>query len=126
MNFGCWPGEGFIPHLPRSGTVFTSARWHTSCGAALRSGQRIIVPDAEDCDFMAGSADLDHYHLSGIRAVQSTPLVSRSGELLGMISTHWREPHHPSEGSLRLLDMLARQGADLLERNRNEAARLDG
>jgi PAS domain S-box-containing protein len=83
------------------------------------------VPDAEDCDFMAGSADLDQYHLSGIRAVQSTPLVSRSGELLGMISTHWREPHHPSDGSLQLLDMLARQGADLLERSRNEAARLD-
>lgn len=99
---------------------------HTSCGVALRSGHRVIVPDAEDCAFMAGSADLDHYHLSGIRAVQSTPLVSRSGELLGMMSTHWREPHHPSEGSLRLLDMIARQGADLIERNRNEAARLDG
>jgi PAS domain S-box-containing protein len=99
---------------------------HTSCGVALRSGHRIVVPDAEECDLMAGSADLDHYRLSGIRAVQSTPLVSRSGELLGMISTHWREPHHPSEDSLRLIDMLARQGADLIERNRNEAARLDG
>src|SRR5262245_61122068 len=73
----------------------------------------------------AGSADLDHYHLSGIRAVQSTPLVSRSGELLGMISTHWRKPHQPSESSLRIIDVLARQAADLIERTRIEAARFN-
>src|SRR5262249_55259483 len=55
---------------------------HASCGVASSSGRRIVVPDSEVCDFMAGSADLDHYRLSGMRAVQSTPLVSRSGELL--------------------------------------------
>ena len=98
---------------------------HASCGVAFSSGHRIVVPDSEVCDFMAGSADLDHYRLSGMRAVQSTPLVSRFGELLGMISTHWRKPHHPSESSLRLLDVLARQAADLIERTRIEAARFD-
>jgi PAS domain S-box-containing protein len=93
---------------------------HTSCGVALLSGGRVMVPDCEVCDFMAGSADLDYYRLSGIRAVQSTPLVTRSGELLGMISTHWSEPHHPPESLLQLLDVLARQAADLIERTRNE------
>jgi hypothetical protein len=53
-----------------------------------------VVPDVETCDFMAGTADLDEYRRSNIRAVQSTPLVSRSGQLLGMISTHWRESSH--------------------------------
>src|SRR5206468_3618192 len=56
-----------------------------------------------------------------IRAVQSTPLVSRSGRLLGMISTHWREPHRPTERAFRLLDVLARQAADLIERTEVEA-----
>lgn len=42
--------------------------------------------------------------------------MSRNGNLLGMISTHWREPHQPSDRDLRLLDILARQAADLLER----------
>src|SRR5262249_17518858 len=98
---------------------------HTSCGVALSSYRRIVVPDSEVCDFMAGSADLDHYYFSGIRAVQSTPLVSCSGELLGMISTHWRKPHQPSESSLRLIDVLARQAADLIERTRIEAARFN-
>jgi PAS domain S-box-containing protein len=94
----------------------------SSCGLALSSGARIIVPDVEACDFMAGTGDLDACRRSGIRAVQSTPLVSRSGQLLGMISTHWREPHQPTERDLRPLDVLARQAADLIERARAEAA----
>src|SRR5262249_54378778 len=48
-------------------------------------------------------------------------LISRSGELLGMISTHWREPHKPTELALRTFDVLARQAADLIERARVEA-----
>jgi PAS domain S-box-containing protein len=82
----------------------------------------VVVPDVETCDFMAGTADLDEYRRSNIRAVQSTPLVSRSGQLLGMISTHWREPHQPKELALRRLDGLARQASDLIERGRAEAA----
>jgi PAS domain S-box-containing protein len=94
----------------------------STCGAALSAGHRVTVPDVEACSFMAGTADLDAYRRSGIRAVQSTPLVSRSGRLLGMISTHWREPHQPAERALRLLDVLARQAADLIERSQVEAA----
>jgi GAF domain-containing protein len=93
-----------------------------SCGLALSAGARIVVPDVEACDFMAGTDDLDAYRRSGIRAVQSTPLISRSGQLLGMISTHWREPYQPTEHDLRPLDVLARQAADLIERTRTEAA----
>lgn len=32
-----------------------------------------------------------------------------------MISTHWRQEHQPAEHELRLLDLLARQAADLIE-----------
>src|SRR5262249_47977944 len=66
--------------------------------------------------------DLDACRRSNIRAVQSTPLVSRSGRLLGMLSTHWREPHQPRERALRSLDVLARQAADLIDRIQVEAA----
>jgi PAS domain S-box-containing protein len=71
---------------------------------------------------MAGTADLDALRRSSIRAAQSTPLVSRSGQLLGMISTHCREPHQPTERTLRSLDVLARQAADLIERVQVETA----
>ena len=87
-----------------------------TCGIALASGQRSIVADIELSDVIAGSQDLQAYRENGIRAVQSTPLFSRAGRLLGMISTHWRNPHQPSERDLRLLDVLARQAADLIER----------
>ena len=92
----------------------------TSCGAALICGQRVIVPDIEKAEFIAASPALEGYRRSGIRAVQSTPLISRSGAMLGMISTHWREPHQPAERDLRLLDVLARQVADLIDRSRVE------
>jgi PAS domain S-box-containing protein len=78
------------------------------------------VPDIELSDFMAGSEGLDTCRRTGIRAMQSTPLFSRAGGLLGMISTHWRGPHEPSERDLRLLDVLARQAADLIERKQAE------
>jgi GAF domain-containing protein len=94
----------------------------STCGLALSAGSRVVVPDIETCDFMAGTADLDEYRRSNIRVVQSTPLVSRSGELLGMISTHRHEPHQPTDRALRRLDVLARQAADLIERSRTEAA----
>lgn len=94
----------------------------TSCSVARRVGQRVIVPDVETCDFIVGTPALEDYRKTGIRAAQSTPLISRSGLLLGMVSTYWRQPHQPSERDLRLLDIVARQAADLTERKRTQEA----
>jgi PAS domain S-box-containing protein len=94
-----------------------------TCGIALRSGIRIIEPDVARPEFVVpGSPHHSMYLQNGIAAVQSTPLRSRSGELVGMISTHWRQPHRPSERDLHLLDILARQAADLIERKQAEQA----
>jgi PAS domain S-box-containing protein len=118
LRFVAW--KGFHPQ--------SAAFWEwvhldsaSTCGLAFSSGSRVVVADVETCGFMAGTADLDEYRRSNIRAVQSTPLVSRSGQLLGMISTHWREPGQPTERALRRLDVLARQAADLIERGKAEA-----
>jgi signal transduction histidine kinase/ActR/RegA family two-component response regulator len=92
------------------------ATMHTCCGEVLRTARRVIAPDLTKCEFMAGSEELTLFLSSGVRAVQSTPLVSRSGRLMGVFSTHWRTVHAPSERDLRLLDILVRQAADLLER----------
>lgn len=92
----------------------------SSCSVVLKTGQRVIVPNIETCDFIIGTPDFDLYCKSGIRAVQSTPLISRPGRMLGMISTYWYEPHQPTEHNLRLLDVLARQAADLIERTQHE------
>lgn len=94
----------------------------TTCGMALRTGRRVIVPDVEKNDAMSGTADLATCLRLGIHSVQTTPLVARDGRLLGMISTHWKQPHTPCEHNLRLLDVLARQAADFIERTHAEAA----
>jgi PAS domain S-box-containing protein len=95
---------------------------HCICGEALRTDERVVVADFEACDFMAGAPELETYRTAGIRAAQSTLLRSRAGKVLGMISTHWREPYRPSERDLRLFDVLARQATDLIERKQAEEA----
>ena len=40
--------------------------------------------------------------------------------MVGMISTHWRRRHEPSEHDLARLDVLARQAADVLDRKRTQ------
>ena len=95
-----------------------------ACGAALRDRKRVIVENVADSPVYAGSPALEVMLAAGVRAVQSTPLVSRSGEVVGMFSTHYRAPRHPSQRELHLLDVLARQAADLIERKRAEAAAL--
>ena len=96
---------------------------HSSCTEALKSGRREIISDYEKWEVLAGTDDLLAFQQTGIRAAQTTPLLSRDGNLLGMISTHWSEPHTPSDRDLRLLDILARQAADLLERTIAEETR---
>ncbi len=87
----------------------------SACAAALARRQRVII---EDVQSGAGFAHREQAAAAGFRAVQSTPLLSRGGESLGMISTHFRLPHRPSEEELRLTDFYARQAADLIERKR--------
>ena len=113
--------RGFSPHPPLSWERMGPAS-KSSCGLALREGKRVIVPDVQTCDFMAGSEDQAAYLQAGIRAVQTTPLVSRSGRLLGMISTYWHQPHQPLERDLRLLDVLARMASDVIERSQADKA----
>ena len=106
-----------------------TARWRsididstTICSRALKTGNSVTVADILACAFLSGTEDLNTLLRLGIRAVQSTPLFSRTGELLGMISAYWREPRQPSEREQRLLDVLARQAADLIERQRSAEA----
>lgn len=86
------------------------------CAVALRSGKRVLVPDVFTCEFMTGSLAQQVFLQNGIRAAQSTPLCSRTGELLGTISNGWRKLHEPAESEWRSLDIVARQAADLIER----------
>ena len=92
----------------------------TTCAGALSTGSRVIIPDVDLCDSIVGTPVHAALRKCGIRAAQSTPLVARDGSVTGMITTHWREPHQPTERELLLIDVLARQAADLIERKQKE------
>lgn len=92
----------------------------TTCGKAMQERTRIVVPDVEECDWLKESDATHHYLSIGMRAIQSTPLLARDGEPIGVISTHWDDAHTPTAEDFQLFDVLARQAADLIERVRNE------
>ena len=91
---------------------------NSACGRALQSCERIIIEDVEQDPTFASCLSIARE--AGFRAVQSTPLVDRNGKALGMISTHFRSPHRPSELDLQRLDLYARQASDFIERCRRE------
>ena len=94
-----------------------------ACGTALQRNERVIVDDVAKSPLFVGTPALEVMLTAGAQAVQSTPLVSRSGRVLGMFSTHYRDaPQRPSDRALRLLDILARQAADLIEQKQSEEA----
>src|SRR5262249_40232354 len=53
--------------------------------------------------------------IGGYRAKYSTLMMTRHGELLGTLATCYREPHRPTERETRLVELFARQAADLVE-----------
>jgi PAS domain S-box-containing protein len=91
-------------------------------GQVLQHRRRVIVEDITSSDLFVGTPALSIQLGENVRAVQSTPLISRTGELLGVVSTHFSAPHRPTERELHWLDLLARQAADLIERHRSEEA----
>ena len=82
------------------------------CARALRSKRRVMVEDihAEE----QSSIDLDAAELGQYRAIQTTPLFSREGKPLGVLSIHFRFPRTAKQRS-GMLDLFARQAADFIE-----------
>lgn len=95
----------------------------SACGTALLEGERVVVEDVRTSPVFSNAARAAMLE-AGARAVQATPLLTRSGQVLGMFSTHYHTPSRPGERELRLLDVLARQAADLIERQRTNTALL--
>lgn len=77
----------------------------TASGRALRRGCQVWLPDVElDEGFAPYRSTAAAY---GVRSVQSTPLLDYAGRVVGVVSTHWREPHLPDPVDLHLLEMYA-------------------
>jgi len=102
---------------------FASAKNQASvCGEATRRGERVVVSDVETSSLFIGTPSLPVLREAGVRAVQSTPMISRNGALLGIITTQWGVPFTSDEHDLWRIDLLVRQAADLIEHSKAEEA----
>lgn len=93
-------------------------------GNAIKTSKRVIVEDVSQSPIFLGTHELPFILEEGIHSVQSTPMISSNGNNVGALTTHYTEFHRFEEFELRMLDMLARQVADVIERaNAEEAIR---
>ncbi len=87
-----------------------------ACGSAYKLRKRVIVEDTETDPAFAQYRDAAR--VGGFRSVHSTPLIARTGNIIGVLSVHFRQPHHPTDREVRLLDLYARMAADIIENAR--------
>ena len=116
----CGHERPFPDHFSAAGKVASV------CGEARRQEGRVVVPDVETSPLFAGTSSLPVLRDAGVRAVLSTPFHTRSGRLLGILTTHWSKPHTPGEQALWRFDLLARQAADLIEHKQAQDALQEG
>ena len=86
----------------------------SACGAAMRGGRRIVIPDVASDPMFAGTPAEPVMAQAGVRAVQSTPLLGAHGELIGVLSTHYASPRSLSADDEEILGRMARQAASWL------------
>lgn len=90
-------------------------------GQALANRRRCI---AEDTDIAAycSEAELQLICDEQLRCFQSTPIISTSGIVYGMVNTHYCSKHAFNERELSVLDILAQGAADYIDHKRSEVA----
>jgi GAF domain-containing protein len=91
-------GEAFLNHFR-----IVRQRENSACARAMRGRAPVVIEDVDADPLFAPHREIAA--ASGFRAVQSTPLMSRRGSMLGVLSTHFRTPR---AFSARELDMTMR------------------
>jgi signal transduction histidine kinase len=87
-------------------------------GRSLEEELRVCIEDVCQSTLFSGSHDLNVLADAGVKSVQSTPLITSTGKLLGILSTHYKKKHKFEDREMKMLDMLAYQAADSIERTR--------
>jgi PAS domain S-box-containing protein len=82
-------------------------------GTCHRDRRRVVIEDIETDpvfpEYREAARSL------GIRAVHSTPLVTHTGKIVGVLSTYFRTTHRPSDRATHFADLCARQTAECIE-----------
>ncbi len=106
---------GFSPEFVRD--LKTIPAGTGPCGTALVSRARVVIEDV-----MTDPTFVDFRPIAqagGFRSSHSVPIVTRSNQILGVLTVHYVQWHRPTERETQLLDRYARMAADLLDHVRN-------
>ena len=82
----------------------------------------MIVDDVPGSEILASRPALEVMLAEVVFAVHSMPIVSQSGRLWGVMSTHWRRQFPQADYDPALLDALVGQTAEFLEQDAAESS----
>ncbi len=89
------------------------SRGWAACGNCFEEQTRVIVEDLEDAPSFVFLRDFAR--AQGIRACHGTPLITRNGNIIGVLSVYFRRTQRPSEREIRLMDLYAQMAADFID-----------
>jgi PAS domain S-box-containing protein len=117
--------HGAAPHLPAGFiTAIDGASIgpnEGSCGAAAYRRERVVVDDiATHPNWAVYKAVALPF---GLRACWSTPILSRTKDVLGTFAVYYREPRAPTSDELAGMDVATHLAAIAIERHRAEETR---
>jgi PAS domain S-box-containing protein len=84
--------------------------------------ERLVIEDVAASAFLSGTEMRDLALAEDVRAIQATLLISRRGEMVGVLSTLFSEPHRPTDEELGQLDLLAWTAVDFVARHQADEA----
>ncbi|HEY0665913.1 MAG TPA: diguanylate cyclase [Gallionella sp.] len=91
-----------------------------SCGTAAFTGQRVIVEDIQTHPYWSTYTAITSE--AGLGACWSEPIRSVSGKILGTLDIYHRQPHHPSDEEIRLVEQTAHLAEIAIGRSHAEQA----
>jgi len=92
------------------------------CGAAAVDKTQVISFDIESDPRWLGSSYREHALAFGLRAVWSTPIVSRSGEVFGTFAVYQRNPGTPTQIQQDLIAQFTNIASIAIERAKSDNA----
>jgi signal transduction histidine kinase/ActR/RegA family two-component response regulator len=97
----------FVEEIER--VPFGGGAW----GVAYTERRPVIVEDTETDPVFAPYRDTARR--AGFRACQSTPLSTRGGDVIGVLSVYFAKPRRRAESAARLVELYLRIAADAIE-----------
>src|SRR6478672_3939450 len=84
-----------------------------ACGSAFSTKARAVVQDVNVDDRF--ECYRGFAQAVGFRAVHSTPIITKRGEAVGVLSVHFRDVRLPSDMEMQMADLCALHAADAMD-----------